>query len=428
MIKKFLLGVLTLGSITTSLAQRNSASPYSFFGIGDSFEAVTAEQAAMGGIGTASKENNYLNFSNPAALADLRISTYGIGGNLRFSTLEENNNTQSGNSANLRYVALGIPIGKKAGFTAGLQPFSSVGYSLFNRKTEGEDIIELTRFYGTGGLNKIYAGFGLYAYKGLSVGVEAGFIFGSLENEIINQKQNVSLATKYAEDVNVRGGQFKLGAQYKYELKNKLNLNLGAAITLESNLTGTGNERMYSLSFGSSGQEIPRDMLFDRGFSREITSPIKTSFGVGLGKTNKWYLEINQDFQKAFSGISSSIASTESYRYEDAKKLAIGGYYIPKINSISSYWDRVTYRAGVRIEDTGLQVSTNNATFTSIKDFGINVGVGLPLPRALSNVNIGFEYGQRGTTDNNLVKENYYNIRLSLSLNDLNWFNKRRID
>ena len=40
---------------------------------------------------------------------------------------------------------------------------------------------------------------------------------------------------------------------------------------------------------------------------------------------------------------------------------------------------------------------------------------------------MGFEFGKRGTTDNNLIEENYFNFRLSLSLTDL-WFIKRKID
>ena len=79
---------------------------------------------------------------------------------------------------------------------------------------------------------------------------------------------------------------------------------------------------------------------------------------------------------------------------------------------------------------------TNDATnvviagtnFTSIDDFGINLGFGLPMPRQISSLNLGFEYGQKGTIDNNLIKENYFNIRLSLSLNSTNWFKKRQID
>jgi len=44
-----------------------------------------------------------------------------------------------------------------------------------------------------------------------------------------------------------------------------------------------------------------------------------------------------------------------------------------------------------------------------------------------SNLNLGFEYGKKGTTDNGLLEEKYVNFRLSLSLNDI-WFKKRKID
>ena len=418
MIKKFILVILVLSAATIS-AQRNSASPYSYFGIGENFEAVTVEQASMGGIGVALKDTYHLNFTNPASNADLRAATYGIGGRLSFLKIKEENTVQSGNSTNLRYITLGFPLGEKAGLSLGLQPFSSVGYSLLNNQND----VDVTLFRGEGGTNKIYASFGMYVLEGLSIGLEAGYIFGNLDNSIINQRADVALGTKHEESVNIRGGQFKLGAQYKRELKNKLNLFTGASITLSSDLSANGNERMYSFS----GQDIQRDELFNRSVRGNVNVPVKAIFGVGLGKENKWYVGVNQQFQRALSSNSSLISDGGGYKYDDSNKLSIGGYYIPKINSISSYWDRVTYRAGLRFEDTGLLVNTNNS-FTSINDFGINVGLGLPLPRQMSNVNIGFEYGQKGTTSNSLVKEEYFNVRLSLSLNSLKWFQKRQID
>jgi len=422
MIKRLILGAFVF-TTTAILAQKNSASPYSYFGIGENFEAVTVEQASMGGIGVAMKNNQHLNFINPAANADLRAATYAIGGSLTFLTVKEGNESQTGNSTNLRYIALGFPVGKKAGVSVGLQPFSSVGYSLFD-DSNPEDV---TLFNGEGGANKIYASYGIYAYKGLSLGVEAGFIFGNIENSVLNQRANVALATKHEESFNVRGGQFKLGTQYKTELKNKLQLSAGASFTLSTDLSVKGSEKMYSLSFNNSNQEVPREEIFNRSLTGNINVPLKSVYGIGLGKENKWYVGVNQQFQSALESNSVFIADGQSHKYDDSSKFSIGGYYIPKINSISSYWDRVTYRAGLRIEDTGLLVKTTD-NFEAVKDFGINVGLGLPLPRQLSNLNLGFEYGQRGTTNNNLIKENYFNVRLSLSLNDINWFHKNKID
>ena len=47
--------------------------------------------------------------------------------------------------------------------------------------------------------------------------------------------------------------------------------------------------------------------------------------------------------------------------------------------------------------------------------------------RLLSNANLGFEIGQRGTKNSNLIQENFISLQLSLSLND-RWFQKRKFD
>ncbi len=430
MIKRILIVVLV--TISTSLvAQRNSSSPYSFFGIGEDVSRTTVEQSSMGGIGVALKDVNHLNFINPAANADLRYATYALGGELSLLNISSNTSSDSGNTTSLRYVALGFPIGKNAGFSAGLQPVSNVGYALLNsiNDTNG-DFLEATRFAGNGGTSRLFGAFGINVFNDLALGLEAGFIFGTIDNSISNQRANVSLLTRYEKETRVRGGQFKFGAQYKKKLKNDLEVNVGLAVQLESELSVTGSERLYSYNFSTiTGIEEPRDTLYDRSVSGQLINPVKTIMGVGIGKENKWYAGVDYEFQEAFQN-EGNLVQGSTYKFESSNRLSLGGYYIPKINSISSYWDRITYRAGLRFQKTGLLVDgTNSGTnFTSIDDFGINLGFGLPMPRQLSSLNLGFEYGQKGTIDNNLIKENYFNIRLSLSLNSTNWFKKRRID
>ena len=161
--------------------------------------------------------------------------------------------------------------------------------------------------------------------------------------------------------------------------------------------------------------------------------PVVTNIGVGLGKLNKWYTGLEYEFRDAIDTNGYLDNTSSAYTFGSANRLSLGGFYIPKINSINSYFERVTYRAGIRFENTGLLVngtpSSNN--FTSINDFGISFGLGLPLGNRVSNLNLGFEYGKKGTTNNNLIQENYFNIRASLSLNaigNLSWFQKRKID
>ena len=78
MIRNILLVFLLITSIA-STAQRTNSSPYSFFGIGEQFTPLTVEQSAMGGIGVAFSHYKYLNFTNPAAYANLKYTTYSFG-------------------------------------------------------------------------------------------------------------------------------------------------------------------------------------------------------------------------------------------------------------------------------------------------------------------------------------------------------------
>jgi len=206
-----------------------------------------------------------------------------------------------------------------------------------------------------------------------------------------------------------------------------------------NDLKFTCTSNTYSLTFSGTGNEIVRDTLQfvdEDGEMKKIKSingkyrlPIKTNFGAGIGKFDKWYLGLEYENQEAIETSGFLNKSNAAYRYGNSNRFSIGGYYLPKINSISSYWERVTYRAGLRLEKTGLLVDGSglSSNFTPVDDFGISFGVGLPL-KQLSTLNMSFEFGKKGTTENNLIQENYFNFRLSLSLTDTNWFQKRKID
>ena len=427
MIRNILLVFLLIASIATT-AQRTNSSPYSFFGIGEEFSPQTVEQSAMGGIGVAFSHYKYLNFSNPAAYANLRYTTYSFGvlNNKLTIDTDTGDKKQSTSSTSLSYFALAFPIGSKAGMSFGIQPVSSVGYSLTNTN---ETETEISVFSGDGGVSRIYGSFGIKVLKGFSLGFEADYSFGSIENSITNQIFDVSLATKYKESTIVRGGTVTVGAQYEKEVKKDIMLTAGATFKAGDNLNVTGNEYLYSLSFTSSGGEFGRDTISQSSISAKYKIPLKTTLGVGLGKFDKWYVGVEYASQDAIETNGFLTTTNSAYKYGSSNRFSLGGFYIPKINSISSYWERVTYRAGVRFKKTGLLVDGSglNNNFTPVDDFGISFGLGLPL-RQLSSVNMGFEFGKRGTTTNNLIQENYFNFRLSLSLTDSKWFQKRKID
>ena len=437
MIRNILLVFLLIISIAVS-AQRTNSSPYSFFGIGDEFNPVTVEQSSMGGIGVAFSHYKYSNFTNPAAYASLRYTTYSFGLLNNRLTIDNGSEKQTSNSTSLSYFNLAFPIGSKAGMSVGIQPVSSVGYTLVNDIIDPANssiTTQRTIFSGEGGISRVYGSFAIKLLKEISLGIEADFSFGNIENSVTDLRENVILATKHKESTQVRGGSVTFGTQYKKELKNKLEISAGATFKIGNDLKVTGNSHTYSLLFASSGAEIVKDTLADANGNKLLSLdgkyrlPLKTTIGAGIGKYDKWYLGLEYENQDAIENSDFSIATSTAYKYGESNRFSLGGYYLPKINSISSYWDRVTYRAGVRFEKTGLLVDTSglNTNFVPVDDFGISFGLGLPL-KQLSTLNMGFEFGKRGTTNNNLIQENYFNFRLSLSLTDTNWFQKRKID
>lgn len=427
MIRKIIVVVLMLFVSVGIFAQKNNTSAYSFFGIGDKNSLNTVEQLSMGGIGVALNDVYHLNFSNPASVASLSFTTYTLAIENKNTNAQDSNSEQSAAATYLSYLAFGVPIGEKGGLSFGLLPNSSVGYSLVSNVLDIEDVLtEATLYNGEGGTNKVFLNFGYKPFKGVSVGLQGNYVFGKIENSIINQTAEALLATKYETVSNVKGYSLDIGFQYETGLSDKVDLSLGASFDLNNTIETKGNEYLYSVSLTSF--ESPRDTILNINSVGELKSPLKATLGAGIGQKNKWFAGVDYSFQDALKLEGSIFNSYSKIAYDNYSKIAIGGFYTPKFNSISSYWDRVTYRAGLKFEKTGLLVDaagTGN-DFTAIDDFGISFGVGLPLSQQLSNINLGFELGKRGNTSNGLVQENYFNFRLSLSLND-KWFKKLEI-
>jgi long-subunit fatty acid transport protein len=149
--------------------------------------------------------------------------------------------------------------------------------------------------------------------------------------------------------------------------------------------------------------------------------PTITTIGLGFGEDKKWFLGAEYSFQQ-LSSFENRFLSIENQTYKDASSYALGTFYVPDYASFDSYLKRVTYRAGIRYDMTGIVVNEKE-----IDNFGITFGLGLPLGGSFSNMNLGFEWGKRGTTAADLIEEKYFRVNIGLSLND-RWFQKRKIN
>ena len=435
MIKKLCLVFIAFLALNVH-SQEGTTSPYSFYGIGSLKFKGTSENRSMGGLSIYT-DSIHMNLRNPASYAgkDIKISPFNgegrpmkftVGGSHSSTDLKSSTSSAKTSSTTFDYLALSVPMGK-FGMGFGLLPFTSVGYKL--ESSNSEDVLT-NRFRGEGGVNVAFLGLGYQITKDLSIGIDAKYNFGNIKNSAIefvydDEGNPLQFQSRESNRSDLSGLNYNLGVSYNPMITDKLQLTSAFTFSPKADLT-SNNERTFGTIVinANTGQEfsiseIEADLEGEGLKTTTLTLPTKTSFGFGIGQPRKWFVGAEYSLLKT-SEFSNRIVNIDNTTFVDASTISFGGFYIPQYNSFNKYLKRVVYRAGIRFEETGLEINNE-----SINEFGISFGVGLPVGSFFSNANIGIEVGKRGTTNQNLVEENFVNFQISLSLND-RWFVKRK--
>ena len=412
MFRKIVLGLFLLiaGSV---VAQEGTTSPYSYYGIGVLKFRGTVENISMGGLGVFS-DSIHLNLQNPAAYSELRLINFSIAASAKAVNQKNATDSQHTSSTTIDYMAIGIPMGK-FGMGFGFLPYTSVGYDFFSETSDG-----VTQYDGNGGLNRAFLSLGYQVTPAFGLGIETNYNFGKIENTAISQKENVQYGTRIINRSNLSGFNFNFGAIYKRMISENLEITGTVTYSPGSNFTSENFRKTASVSILPTGI-YPVDEREVDVPDTEFTFPSNLTIGAALSKPKFWGVGIEYTNQKT-SNFTNRAFTIDNVVYKNASKFSLGGYYIPNYNSFGQYFKRVVYRAGARFEQTGIAVNNQD-----INEFGISFGVGLPVGRLFSNINLGIEVGKRGTTDFGLIQENFINTFLSFSLND-RWFEKRLYD
>ena len=415
-------------------SQNNTSSPYSFYGIGSLDFKGTSENRAMGGL-SVYNDSIHMNFRNPASYTGKDMFSFNKEGRLvKFTVgighsetdLKTLNNSSEATNTSFEYLGLNIPMGK-FGLGFGLIPYSSVGYKL--QSSNNENQLQY-KYYGNGGLNKAFLGFAYQLNNNFSLGFDAKYNFGNIQNsalEYLYDDEFLPLDYQAREQnrSDLSGVNFNFGIIYKGKLNNNLEVHSSFAYSPDYNLSSRNNRTFASVVINPNTDleypvnEINVDLQSLGLDKTELSMPSRTNFGIGISKPKKWFLGAEYTLLTS-SVFSNDLINIENSEFEDSSKISVGGFYIPDYASFSKFWNRVVYRAGFYSEKTGLVINNE-----SINEFGISFGMGIPAGGLFSNVNTTVEFGKRGTTNANLVEEKFINFQLSLSLND-RWFIKRK--
>ncbi len=412
-----ILTVVFLLAITGSWAQSRTSSPYSFFGLGQQTFRGTIENRSMAGIRSYS-DSIHLNLQNPAAYGKLKLTAYTIGLDHTETFATSDNGDEEYDATAIQYISVGVPVSRKTAFGFGLIPINSVGYTIGNI-----DAIDgrYSRFVGEGSLNRAYFTLGHQLTPTISLGAEFRYNFGEETNSSSIFFREVEFGTNEVNETDLSGISFNLAANYDKVLENGHQIGATIVYQPEADITARNVTRVSPFILAIDLTENVFNTQQSEETKQDLKLPQELTGGVSYGRPLKWNLAGEYSIRGSSSSGARSFAPDNAV-FTDAMSMRVGGFYIPNYNSITSYWDRVVYRGGLRYEETGLRLNGED-----INEFGISFGLGLPVGtgNSFSNANIGFEYGQRGTQNAGLIKEDFFSISIGLSFND-RWFQRRR--
>jgi len=405
-------------------AQVKISSPYSLFGIGNLYGVSSQMNMAIGGAATAFSSPYFINPVNPASYMafDTNSFVFDAAFNIRRGTLKTVDESQKTIFGTLSNLYFGFPVTHWWRASLGIMPYSNVGFEMEGTQSV-PDIGNMVSVYkGYGGLNKAYFGSAFSPIKNLSIGVNMAYLFGNIVKEraltfpdSINYINTMVRSTARLNKVN-----FDMGLTYRKDLKEGKYFQIGLTYNPKQSVDGSSEKIAYSFDYDYvKNLEIVKDTVsYESGYNGIVILP--TAFGAGfmVGSSNRWFATADVNWQK-----------WSEFRYlgndpglKDNLRVSLGGQFRPSPSDMGKYYQRINYRAGFRFEQSYLEIRQ-----TRINDFGISFGVGLPMKKSRSTMNIAVEIGTQGTTQNDLIKENYMRLTIGTSLQE-RWFLKRRFN
>ena len=411
----------------------NTFTPYSFYGVGDLALPGTAYNFGMGGIGVGVRTNRQINFLNPAALSAQDSLSFMIDFGLQnqnyysrsFSANNDTWHNAASNSTNMHHIVLSFPVYKNMAIGLGLFPYSHVGYDIRSTEIRPEIIANVGNVYytykGEGGISQIALSLGARIGQRLSVGAGGQYYFGTIDRYTIVQFTTQPAFSSMVAGRSLKAGKFGalLGVQYEHPLEKDRILTVGTTYQFSTPVT----RRVVDFAYTQTGSLVDTVRL-EENSAAQMSIPQTISLGFSLRKPDVWMVGADYVYQDWKDTDYSSVSHGDNHRFSvtPSHLFKVGGEWTPNRFDFRRYLNRCTYRARIIYERTYM-----NFNDYQLKDVSAMVGMGFPVNRWNNNINFSAQVGQRGTTNNGLIREMYLKFTVSFSLYDI-WFVKPRLE
>ncbi|MGL5682319.1 MAG: hypothetical protein ACRDDZ_04585 [Marinifilaceae bacterium] len=418
--KRILLYLVCLFFATELVAQNNTGTPYSSFGMG-LIPENSGPYTGMGGVTAAMRDNKNINFLNPASYTAMDSNRFYFqfamtGEYVRLSTQKESTKYRVAQNSSL---IMGFRLARNLYTTFGFTEISDIGYDVtYTEFIAGDQDNRLftQHIQGEGGLNQLYLGLA-WKKKNFSLGLNTGYVFGKIEKrQTLTPLMSDSYYINSSDRTQIRGVIMTPGIQYHIPLPKHSHLNLGGTFSFKTFLNSRKNYLAQEVNMSSGTSSILNDQKIDNG---RIVYPLRYNVGFDYNYRRQWEVAGDYTYQKM-----SSYKEFDQYMdFNEYYKTAIGVGYTP--NELGRRWgQRNKYMLGGYFVRSHLEFREEK-----INTYAITAGLHMPFIIRNRELNIGVavDLGIRGTENQGLIQEKYGKIRLNFALKEL-WFKKQQIN
>ncbi len=365
---------------------------------------------------TALSDPAYLNLKNSASFAGLRHPTFAVDFNFNWLQVETPGSSQNVSSQYINGVAFGFPMGKRFGAAFSMGPYSKIGYDITAPQTSpilGDYDFTYT---GEGGFNRATGGIGgmpiMNEKNQLMLGVQLSYYFGFSQTSraVTNFVDNANVtSSKMINRTNMKDVAFDFGVIYKRKLYKETWISAGINYTPSSNIFATNQQLSYT--YRPSGlSDLIIDTVLEKTEDGGIQMPSSLNGGLAFYFDDNWIISFDYS---STAWTELELISTP-VDLSDMSRFAAGFQYVANTDAVAKFFQSIRYRGGFAYENTRLNFGGNQLTQVSG-----TAGIGIPLQKTKmqSTFNFGIEIGSRGQDGKTLVKENFTNLYIGLSMN-----------
>jgi len=238
----------------------------------------------------------------------------------------------------------------------------------------------------------------------------------------------------------VRELKYDFGLQYTLPIDKSRSVTLGAVYTPKINASSDVNpsEMLYAADpyqnpWTPPSQILKTDTLHNAAFQLPHT------FGVGVTyQTDHFLVGLDGTYQMwknmAYPALLDDL--TDDTRFNDAIRINTGIEYV--IDPLSqNFFQRIRFRGGLSYANSYTNFSVTNPDdelnpeMGSFREYGVNVGLGLPfhdyMSGRVSMLNIGFGYSRQKPDTDFMISQDMFKVSINMNINEL-WFFKRQFD